>query len=64
MKYFKEVKGLMSNIETMRHYEVPVVVQVTADKRGATLSLGFVNYMISIPLESVSDVLKIKGGNK
>lgn len=60
MKYFKEVKGILWNTNTLTPYGVPVVVQLTSDKRGKSLSLAAADVMLCIPLESVSDVLKIK----
>ena len=36
-----------------------VVVRMTSDKRGQSLSLNAYNVMIEIPLESVRDIIKV-----
>ena len=36
-----------------------IIVRMTSDKRGQTLSLAGANILIGIPLEEVSDIIKI-----
>ena len=38
-----------------------ITVRMTSDKRGQTLSLQAFNLMISIPLESVAEIIKVSG---
>lgn len=36
-----------------------VTVRMTSDKRGQSLSLSAYNIMISIPLETVTDIIRV-----
>ena len=55
----KEVKGLLMDAHTMKAYPSMVTVQMISDKIGESLSLGAGQWLISIPLESVNDIIKV-----
>ena len=57
----KDVKGLIidgSNLIPLPK-KCDVTVRMTSDKVGQTLSLSAFNIMISIPLESVREIIKV-----
>ena len=55
----KTVKGIIFNGTDVKLHPCNVVVQMTSDKKGKTLSFGAEEWMISIPLESVTDIIRI-----
>lgn len=60
----RDVIGLSINGRTLVGKRVPVTVRITADGVGKTLSLSTGENMILIPLESVSDLIKVQEENK
>ena len=56
----KTVKGLFFDTTVgIKMCETPVTVRMTSDKMGQSLSLSAGNYMISIPMEQVKDIIKV-----
>ena len=55
----KEVKGIIGDIYKIKFTDTLVHVRMTNDSRGKTLSLGVANVLISIPLESVEDIIRV-----
>lgn len=59
MRYYEEVDGVSCDLRFMRFEKRKIVIQISKDKLGATLSLNDGEQMLTIPLEKV-DVLEIK----
>ena len=55
----KQVRGLVMDVVKMQAVPCRVDVQMTSDHRGQTLSLSAANVLISIPLEKVTDIIKV-----
>lgn len=57
----KDVNGVIFDIagKTMLPRDCKVTVRTTSDSRGQTLSLSAFNIMLSIPLESVTDIIQL-----
>ena len=59
----KTVEGMFTDIRhplsLMNPCKAKVTVRMTSDKIGKSLSLSCGSYMISIPLESVEDIIKV-----
>lgn len=56
----KTVKGLLFDTTFgIKMHETHVTVRMTSDKMGQSLSLSAGNYMISIPMEQVRDIIKV-----
>lgn len=56
----KTVKGLFFDTTFgIKMRATPVTVRMTSDKIGQSLSLSAGNYMISIPMEQVRDIIKV-----
>lgn len=62
MKYQKDLQGLSCNMRTMMMHKGNVTVMITSDELGKTMSVSDGNTMITIPLEKISDVVRIKEG--
>ena len=62
MKYRKQVEGLSTKMHVMKMRKQPIDVYITTDKLGKTLSLCDGDTMLSVPLEKLSNVLKVKDG--
>lgn len=62
----KDVKGIIADGKSMKFTPCEVTVRMTSDRIGQSLSLSAFNIMISIPLESVQDIIRIseKGGDR
>lgn len=61
----KDVKGLLIDAKNMKPNPCTVTVRMTSDRIGQTLSLSAYNIMISIPLESVREIIRVtERGNK
>lgn len=62
----KDVKGIITDVTNMKPKPCKVTVRMTSDRIGQTLSLSAFNIMISIPLESVKDIIRVseKGGDR
>ena len=50
-----EVQGLMQNVNTMKIYPIPMLVNVTRDKRGCTVSIGIeaTGLQLTVPFDKV-----------
>lgn len=59
MRKIKEIKGLVTYKQLMK--ESKVLVLLTADENGATLSLASKDddFMITIPMEEAEDIIKV-----
>lgn len=55
----KDVKGLITDATNMKPNPCTVTVRMTSDRIGQTLSLSAYNIMISIPLESVREIIRV-----
>lgn len=55
----KTVKGMIADITKPFPAFRDVTVRMTHDKAGQSLSLCCANIMIEIPLESVSDIVRV-----
>lgn len=55
----KVVKGVIGDVRTMKINPCNVTVRMTSDKRGQSLSLSAFNIMVEIPLESVTEIIKV-----
>ena len=59
----KDVEGIIFTAKDQNGFPVPmkanVTVRMTSDKIGQSLSLNVGNIMISIPLESVRDIVRV-----
>lgn len=62
MKYIKDVQGLSCNMHNMMMHRSNVTVMITSDKLGETMSISDSDKMITIPLESVKDILRLRNG--
>lgn len=62
MKYRKQVEGVSIKMHVMKMRKQPIDVYITSDKLGKTLSLCDGDTMLSVPLEKLSNVLKVKEG--
>ena len=60
----KEVTGLIFDVNEMKPKKCMVTVQITSDNIGKSLSLAAYNILIKIPLESVSDIIKVADKRK
>lgn len=60
----KKIMGMLTIAEGMQMGMVPVTVRMTSDSKGQTLSLSaYEEIMISIPLESVRDIIQVTRRN-
>ena len=55
----KDVKGLIIDASNMKQKPCTVTVRMTSDRIGQTLSLSAYNILISIPLESVREIIRV-----
>ena len=56
----KEVTGFIGDTsKSVFPKSCRITVRMTSDKRGKTLSLAGANVLIAIPLEEVSDIIKV-----
>ena len=55
----KTIRGSIMDIDSLKPHLGKVTVRMTSDNRGQTLSLQCANVQISIPLESVTDIIKV-----
>ena len=64
----KTVEGMFTDIRhplsLMNPCKAKVTVRMTSDKIGKSLSLSCGSIMISIPLESVENIIKVAEGEK
>lgn len=60
----KKIMGMLTISEGMQMGMVPVTVRMTSDSKGQSLSLSaYEEIMISIPLESVRDIIQVTRRN-
>ena len=55
----KDVTGLICDVNEMKPKKCMVTVQMTSDDIGQSLSLSAYNILIEIPLEAVTDIIKV-----
>lgn len=55
----KDVKGILFDTTHMNFIPATVTVRMTSDKVGQSLSLAAVNVMIEIPLEEITDIIRV-----
>lgn len=56
----KDVKGFIGDTsKSVFPKSCRITVRMTSDKKGQTLSLAGANVLIGIPLEEVSDIIKV-----
>ena len=50
-----DVQGLMQNVNTMKIYPIPMLVNVTRDKRGCTVSIGIeaTGLQLTVPFDKM-----------
>ena len=57
----KTVKGLIIDVTKPFPKKCDVTVRMTSDRLGQSLSLQAFNVMLEIPLESVTEIIKVSG---
>lgn len=57
----KTVKGLIFDVTKSMPVKCDVTVRMTSDRIGQSLSLQAFNVMLEIPLESVTDIIRVSG---
>ena len=57
----KTVKGLIFDVTKPMPKKCDVTVRMTSDRIGQSLSLQAFNVMLEIPLESVTEIIKVSG---
>ena len=53
MRYYEEVDGVSCDLRFMRFEKRKIVIQISKDKLGATLSLNDGEQMLTIPLDKI-----------